>query len=140
MYYHIKLKYNIVNESGKNVTKNEEYLVQNCEFHAEAETKGYEHASTYGFENADVTSVKRSKIRELVNENPKEEEIILYDAVIADVFVDENSGKEKELHYHVGVYATSVKDATNKVQEYMRQGISDMRFIAVKETKIVEIL
>ena len=77
MYYHIKIKYNIVNESGKNVTKNEEYLVQNCEFHAEAETKGYEHASTYGFENADVTIVKRSKIRELVNENPKEEEYLI---------------------------------------------------------------
>ena len=140
MFYHIKINYESLNEQGENVNNNEEYLVKNCELHAEAEQRGYEYASEYQFEEPDIVSVKRSNIREFVNEDPDEDEEIIYDAIIADVFINEKTGKEKELKYHVGVFAKSVSDATKKVYEYMNQGLNDMRFIGVKETKIVEII
>lgn len=139
MFYHIKLKYNSIDGRGKNVVNNEEFLIQNCELHAEAEQRGYQYASEFQFENSDITSVKRSNIREFVNETNNEDEII-YDAIIADIFVNPENGKEKELKYHVGVFAKSVEDATNKVHKYMKQGLTDMRFIGVKETKILEII
>ena len=140
MFYHIKINYESLNEQGESVNKNEEYLVKDCELHAEAEQRGYEYASEYQFNEPDITSVKRSNIREFVNENPDEDEDIIYDAIIADVYINEKTGKEKELKYHVGVFAKSVSDATKKVYEYMKQGLNDMRFIGVKETKIVEII
>lgn len=141
MYYHIKVKFDSINESGKTVIKNEEYLVKDCLLHAEAEQKGYEYASEYQFDNPDVTSVKRSNIREFINEEPAEGiEWNIYDVTICDIFIDEVSGKEKELKYHVGVYATSIADATKLVHDYMRQGLNDMKYIAVKETKILGIL
>lgn len=140
MFYHIKINYESLNEKGENVNKTEEYLVKNCELHAEAEQRGYEHASEYQFNETDVTSVKRSNIREFVNEVANEDENIIYDAIIADIYINENTGKEKELKYHVGVFAKSVSDATKKVYEYMNQGLNDMRFIGVKETKILEII
>ena len=140
MFYHIKINYESLNEKGENVNKTEEYLVKNCELHAEAEQRGYEHASEYQFNETDITSVKRSNIREFVNEVANEDENIIYDAIIADIYINENTGKEKELKYHVGVFAKSVSDATKKVYEYMNQGLNDMRFIGVKETKIVEII
>ena len=140
MFYHIKLNYESLNEQGENVNKNEEYLVKDCELHAEAEQRGYEYASEYQFKEPDITSVKRSNIREFVNEVANENEDIIYDAIIADVYINEKTGKEKELKYHVGVFAQSVSDATKKVYEYMQQGLNDMRFIGVKETKIVEII
>ena len=139
MFYHIKISYGS-NEQGVNVNKNEEYLVKDCELHAEAEQRGYEYASEYQFNEPDITSVKRSNIREFVNEVANENEDIIYDAIIADVYINEKTGKEKELKYHVGVFAKSVSDATKKVYEYMQQGLNDMRFIGVKETKIVEII
>lgn len=139
MFYHIKMSYGS-NEQGVNVSKNEEYLVKDCELHAEAEQRGYEYASEYQFNDADIVSVKRSNIREFVNEVASEDETIIYDAVIADIYINENTGKEKELKYHVGVFAKSMSDATKKVYEYMNQGLNDMRFIGVKETKIVEII
>jgi hypothetical protein len=139
MFYHIKISYGS-NEQGVNVNKNEEYLVKDCELHAEAEQRGYEYASEYQFNEPDITSVKRSNIREFVNEVANENEDIIYDAIIADVYINEKTGKEKELKYHVGVFAKSVSDATKKVYEYMNQGLNDMRFIGVKETKIVEII
>ena len=108
--------------------------------HAEEEQRGYEYASEYQFNEPDITSVKRSNIREFVNEDPDEDETIIYDAIIADVYINEKTGKEKEMKYHVGVFAQSVSDATKKVYEYMNQGLNDMRFIGVKETKIVEII
>ena len=140
MFYHIKIKYNAIDESGKNVVNNEEFLIQNCALHAEAEQKGFEYASEYQFENPDITHVKRSNIREFINEMPDSDSDIIYDAVIADLFINPDNGKEKELKYHVGVFASSVSDATKKVYEYMKQGMTDMRFIGVKETKIVEII
>ena len=140
MFYHIKLNYESLNEKGENVNKNEEYLVKDCDLHAEAEQRGYEYASEYQFNEPDITSVKRSNIREFVNEDPDEDETIIYDAIIADVYINEKTGKEKEMKYHVGVFAQSVSDATKKVYEYMNQGLNDMRFIGVKETKIVEII
>lgn len=140
MFYHIKINYESLNEQGESVNKNEEYLVKDCELHAEAEQRGYEYASEYQFNEPDITSVKRSNIREFVNENPDEDEDIIYDAIIADVYINEKTGKEKELKYHVGVFAKNMDDATKKVYEYMKQGMNDMRFIGVKETKIVEII
>lgn len=141
MFYHIKVKFDALNESGKQVTKKEEYLVKDCLLHAEAESKGYEYASEYQLENYDVTSVKRSNIREFINEEPTDGiDWNIYVATIGDIFIDEVSGKEKELKYHVGVYDSSIADATQKVQDYMRQGLNDMRYIAVKETKILGIL
>lgn len=140
MFYHIKLNYEAVAGKGTNVNKNEEYLVKDCELHAEAEQRGYEHASEYQFNEPDVTSVKRSNIREFVNEVANYDEDIIYDAIIADVYINEKTGKEKELKYHVGVFAKNMDDATKKVYEYMKQGLNDMRFIGVKETKILEII
>ena len=140
MFYHIKINYDSLNEQGANVNKNEEYLVKDCDLHAEAEQRGYEHASEYQFNEPDITSVKRSNIREFVNEDPDEDETIIYDAIIADIYINENTGKEKLLKYHVGVFAENMDDATKKVYEYMKQGMNDMRFIGVKETKIVEII
>ena len=140
MFYHIKISYESLNEKGENVNKNEEYLVKDCELHAEAEQCGYEYASEYQFNEPDIMSVKRSNIREFVNEVSSEDETIIYDAIIADVYINEKTGKEKELKYHVGVFAKSMSDATKKVYEYMNQGLNDMRFIGVKETKIVEII
>lgn len=140
MFYHIKLNYEAVDEKGANVNKNEEYLVKDCELHAEAEQRGYEYASEYQFNEPDITSVKRSNIREFVNEVANYDEDIIYDAIIADVYINEKTGKEKELKYHVGVFAKNMDDATKKVYEYMKQGLNDMRFIGVKETKILEII
>lgn len=140
MFYHIKLNYEALDEKGANVSKNEEYLVKDCELHAEAEQRGYEHASEYQLDKPDVTSVKRSNIREFVNEVASYDEDIIYDAIIADVYINEKTGKEKELKYHVGVFAKNMDDATKKVYDYMKQGLNDMRFIGVKETKILEII
>lgn len=138
MYYLIKAKYHSLNDRGKNVTKKEEYLVNNCIYHAEAEQKGYEYSSEYQLDDFDVTAVKRSNIREFVNEDDGYDNTI-YQATIVDIFLTDD-GVEKETKYYVGIYAQDINDATKKVKEYMQQGIQDMRLIKVEETKIQQVL
>lgn len=136
MFYELTIEKNMVYAHDITKRVKGKYLTD-CSLFAEAEYKGMDEFKNY---NPDVTNIKRSPIREFVNEAPDMEEYTIYDAVIADVFLNEDTGKEKLIKYHVGVHSTSVEDATKKVQEYMRQGLEDMRFIGIKETAIIEIL
>lgn len=135
MFYEGKVKY--VNSLG--VTVKEDYLVDGCELHGEAETALYQHISNYGFDESDVLSVKRTKIMEFVNNNSSIDEYIYY-ATIASIFLDEKTGKEKETRYIVAVYAKDIDSATKSVNEYMKQGLEDLKLICIKRTKIVEVI
>ena len=136
MFYQVKVKYNTVAESGKEVQVSEEYLVDKCILHGEAESVMLNHGLEYSMQNMDVVGVKRSKIVEFINDAECDE---IYISTIVDKFCDEN-GKVKETKYDVGVYAESVEDATNKTNEYMKQGMNDLSLVGVKKTNIVEVL
>lgn len=136
MFYELTIEKNMVDAHDITKRIKQKYLTD-CSLFAEAEYKGMNEFSNY---NPDVTNIKRSPIREFVNEAPAIGEYTIYDAVIADVFPNEDTGKEKLIKYHVGVHSTSVEEATKQVQEYMRQGLEDMRFISIKETQIIEVL
>lgn len=135
MYYEGKIKYN--NALGDTVK--EDYLIDGCELHGEAETALYTHISEYGFEDSDVLSVKRTKIMEFVN-NEQDTDDYIYYATIASIFLDEKTGKEKETRYIVAVYAKDIDTATKCVNDYMKQGLEDLKLIGIKRTKIVEVL
>ena len=136
MFYEMTIERNMVDAHDITKRIKQKYLTD-CNLFAEAEYKGMDEFKNY---NPDVTNIKRSPIREFVNEAPDMGEYTIYDAVIADVYPNPDTGKEKLTKYHVGVYSTSVEDATRQVQDYMRQGLEDMRFISIKETQIIEVL
>ena len=56
------------------------------------------------------------------------------------IFIDEETGDEKETKYVVGVWASSVDDATKKTHTYMNSGLQDMILVAIKRTKFVDVL
>ena len=137
MFYHVKVQFSNVNETGATIKEKHEVLVDNCEFFAEAETKALNEFINDGDGDVEVTNMKRSNIMEFANSRDDDENI--YTATIVSIFVEEN-GKEKETKYHVGVFAKSVNDATSIVQQYMKMGLQDMRLVSVKETKIESVL
>jgi predicted peroxiredoxin len=139
MYYEGKIKYNSCNESGKNTTVKEDYLIENCELHGEAESVLYKFASDYNLNDIDVLSVKRTKLMEFVNDKQSDDDYIYY-ATIASLFLDEKNGKEKETRYNVAVYAKDIDEANKFVNEYMKQGLNDMKLISIKRTKILAVI
>lgn len=139
MFYHVKVQFSSVNESGARIKEKHEVLVDNCEFFAEAEQKVLDEFIYAGTGDVEVTNMKRSNIMEFANSHQGGDDENIYTATIVSIFVEE-SGKEKETKYHVGVFAKSVNDATSIVQQYMKMGLQDMRLVSVKETKIESVL
>lgn len=135
MYYEITDRVKRVKDDGTEKEVNERYITD-CLTFAEAELKGME---AYSADNTDgdVVAVKRSNVKEIVNEN--EEKQHYFKATIVDIFTDDN-GNEKELKYYVLIRADNLTEATSKANDYLRQGLSDMRLDGIVKTNILELL
>ena len=135
MYYEMTTKVTRPKDDGTEREVTERYITD-CLTFEEAERKAME---TYAADNAsgDVVAVKRSNVREIVNEGEQKEHY--FKATIVDTFVEEN-GKEKELRYYVLIRADDLGEATAKANDYMRQGLQDMRLDGIVKTKILELL
>lgn len=132
--HEVTLKRTIVDNKGVDKEISEKYLVENKVFCAEAEAAMLE----YWNSECEVTSVRQSKIVEFVNTRENDEQEI-YLSEVESIFVDDD-GEEKATKYVVGLFSTSVEEATSQMREYMKQGIQDMKLTSVKRTKIVELL
>lgn len=135
MYYEITDRVTRMKDDGTEKEVNERYITDSLTF-AEAEQKGMEAYSDFSLDG-DVVAIRRSNIREIVNEN--EEKEYYFRATIADISVDEH-GNEKELKYYVLIRADDLSEATAKANEYLRQGLQDMRLDGIVKTKILELL
>lgn len=135
MYYEITDRVKRVKDDGTEKEVNERYITD-CLTFAEAEQKGME---AYSADNTDgdVVAVKRSNVKEIVNEN--EDKQHYFKATIVDTFTDDN-GNEKELKYYVLIRADNLTEATAKANEYMRQGLEDLRLDGIVKTNILELL
>ena len=136
MYYEITDRVKRVKDDGTEKETSERYITD-CLTFAEAEQKGME---AYSADNTDgdVVAVKRSNVKEIVNEN--EEKQHYFKATIVDTFIDDKTEKEKELRYYVLIRADDLSEATAKAKEYMRQGLQDMRLDGIVKTNILELL
>ena len=135
MYYEMTTKVTRVKDDGTEKEVSERYITD-CETFAEAEEKAME---TYSADNTegDVIAVKRSNVKEIVNED--EEKEYYFKATIVDTFIDDNE-KEKELRYYVLIRANDLGEATAKANEYMRQGFENMKIEGCVKTRILELL
>lgn len=127
MLYEIKLTRTPKNGES---TDTKEHFILDAELHADAETQGFE---LYPDHTVDVTAVFRSDIKEIINDIEKDEEHF-YKGTVCDVTVDEN-GKEKTLKYKMLVAASSVAEATERLNTHLRQGY-DMRLDGVVRSRI----
>lgn len=132
MLYEIKLKVEKENAKGE-VKEVKEHFITDCELFANAE---YTAMNEYNGK-CDVFSIIRSKIREIVNK--KEEDKPFFKATIVDTFVNDD-GSEKETTYPVLVCASDVKEANKLMEDYLRQGLSDMRLDGITKTKILDVI
>ena len=135
MFYEVLSKRIGADAKGNDKEYSERFIVENCMTCAEAEMK------VLGFWNGenDVVSVKQSKIREFINNKENDEQGIFL-AKLESVFIDEQTGEEKKTKYTIGLFSTSVEEATRLVVEYMKQGVENLRLAAVKNTSFIELL
>lgn len=142
MYYETSIKHDYLTEDNEVKTMTSKIIVNNANLFSEAEYKALKYANEEWKNDTlttepDVTAIKRSRIYEFANKPEDGEKIYL--ATIDDIFVDDN-GKEKRIHYLVGIYADDITKAKNSATEYMKQGISDMLLVGINETKFEHVI
>lgn len=133
--YEIVLNYVAVNpKNGSYVSKKESLILEHAESFSDAEQIGYDYGS--GLTAVDVVSVKRSKLKEIVNEKPFNDETCkIYVAQIVDHFVDLETEETKDIKYSIALFAHDMKEAHQTIEQYMKQGLEDMDLVGIKETK-----
>lgn len=138
MYYQLKVKYRKTQENGNSKSVTDTYVTDATIF-AEAEIKGFEIAKEYALEEPDVTSIQRlPTLMEVINQ-PSNDNDSIYIATIVSTFVKDD-GTETETKYNVLLYACDINDATNSINAYMKQGLTDLSLVSIKKTKIIGII
>ena len=139
MLYETSIKTTVVDKNGNDKTLVRRYIIENEELFGEVESKLYEEfGNETGFE---VTGIKISKLREIINETPQDDtECKIYFATIIDRFYDADKDETTETQYTVALHAHDINEAYKAIDQYMKQGMEDMELVGLKCTKYLEVL
>lgn len=130
MYYETKVRHEIIVPDGTIKQGNEKLIVRNCNTFAEAELRSLQH-----IKDGDVIAIRQSNLREFANDPIEDADI--YFATIVDTFLSE-LGDEKTTKYKVALYAKSTTEANKVINEFMKQGLYDMKCTEIKKTNFIE--
>lgn len=137
--YEIQITFVKVDSKGNDRNIKESLILEHAESFADAEQIGYDYGS--GLTGIDVVSIKRSKLKEIVNERPFNDDTCkIYIAQIVDHFVDLETEETKDIKYSVALFAHDMKEAHQAIEQYMKQGLEDMELKKLIETKFEEVL
>ena len=137
--YEIQITFVKVDSKGNDRNVKESLILEHAESFSDAEQIGYDYGS--GLAGLDVISIKRSKLKEIVNEKPFNDDTCkIYIAQIVDHFVDMETEETKDIKYSVALFAHDMKEAHQAIEQYMKQGLEDMDLIGIKETKYNDVL
>lgn len=131
MLFEAKLKVAKPIDTGELKEVKEHYILD-AELFSDAEKKMFE---LYPNQAIDVFSIGRSDVTEIINN--KEDDKPFFKATIIDVYIDDVTGKEKEVKYYMLVCADNVVDATLLVNEHLKQGYN-LRLDGIKRVKIID--
>ena len=139
MLYETSIKTTVVDKNGNDKTLVRRYIIENEELFGEVESKLYEEfGNETGFE---VTGIKISKLREIINETPQDDtECKIYFATIIDRFYDADKDETTETQYTVALHAHDINEAYKAIDQYMKQGMEDMELVGLKCTKYISVL
>jgi len=138
MIYEGTIKFETVTNKGNTKIVKESYLIENAETFSEAENVLLKIDEMSSLSNFDVTSLKRSKIKEIANHGNGKLKTPMFVATLSDVFTDEN-GNEKEINYDIAFFAPNIQEAHNFIIYYTEQGYC-MEMKALKQAKFIDVL
>lgn len=133
MYFEVQIQVTTMDDRGKMKEAQENYMVDGCEFFAQAEQVIMQHYDG----DCDVLAIKKSRVREFINDKKLDSEDI-YVTTITQTY--DINGKTTKMKYKVALYATSIQEATQRTQHYMAQGLDDMVCEEMKKTDFIEVL
>lgn len=128
----------IIDKNGNDKILKRAYLLENYGSFGDVEEKL---TNEFGTEtDFDVCAIKKSKLKEIVNEQPQGDCCKIYFATIVDKFYDADKDETTETKYTVALFAHDISEAHKAIDGYMKQGFEDMELVGLKCTKYLEVL
>ena len=133
--FETKISYDRLSERGSIETVNEVYIFD-AETFGDAENKVLVLAEPNLKMGYEVKSVKRAKIAELFF-YPESEK--WFKARVNLLWIDE-VGKEKKVGVIALVQSDNMKDARERIEERMKEGMADYEIVKIEETQILDVV
>lgn len=136
MIYEATTTHIVIDDNGNDKLVKGNYIIDYVETFSDVEQLLFNTLEP-SHSNFDVTAIKRSKLREVIDKREDADESIFV-ADIADTQTNDD-GEELEIVYKIALHADNIDSAYAKLKEYLKQGYS-MTIVAIKKTKIVDVL
>lgn len=137
MWFTCKIKYDKVSEEGLLKKESETYMVDALSF-TEAEKRFIAEMEPYMSGEFEVTDIKKTRVSELL----ESEDTLAdkwYKANVALITIDEKTAKEKKQNCPMFVQATDIKDAMNRLYQFMAGTLGDYTLTSIAETSIMDV-
>lgn len=135
--YEVKYSYTTIDNKGNDKVVKNTIICEHAASFGDAEEIAYNFAN--GETDLDVIAVKRSSIKEIINRRASDNDKIFL-ATIIDYFYVEGKEEPVENKYILALHAEDINKAHAIVREHLKQGLDDMELVALKCTKIVDII
>ena len=134
-WFSCKVKYQKIDEHGKQVRVSETYLVEAINF-TEAETRIFELMEQYGNGDIMVNGISKTNFTDIVN---YEDGQYWYKAKVTYEDMDEASGKVSRITNHFLVAANSVKQTFDRVEENLETLMVPFDIPAISLSPIMDV-
>lgn len=134
-WYECKVRYEKIDQNGKEKKVNEPYLVDAVSF-TDAEKRINEEMEPYISGEFQVTSIKKANFAEL---HPNENGDRWFKCKISFVSLDEEKGVEKKTNTYWLIQANTVKEAYDGIEELLHDTISDYEIPQIMESPIMDV-
>ncbi|OYT15916.1 MAG: hypothetical protein B7C24_10530 [Bacteroidetes bacterium 4572_77] len=134
-WFSCKVKYQKIDEHGKQIRASEAYLVEAINF-TEAETRIFEIMEQYGNGDIMVSGISKTNFTDIVN---YEDGQYWYKAKVTYEDMDEASGKVSRVTNHFLVAANSVKQTFERVEENLETLMVAFEIPAISISPILDV-
>lgn len=134
-WFEIKVKYQKIDEQGKESNVSETYLVDALSF-TEAEARIIKEMEPYLGEEFQIVNMKRANYSELYEDETGDR---YYKCKTVFVTLDEEKGKERRTANYILVQANDMQHSLSNLQEYLKDTTVDWDLTAITETPIMDV-
>lgn len=136
-FYEVKIRYQKMQEDGKEKKVTEQYVVEALSF-TEAESRIIEEMTHYISGEFDVVSEKIAPYNEIfLSDNSTDDKWFV--SKVGFITIDKRTAKEKKQTFRYLVQAATSELALDYTKEMFSHGMSDYRIDAVQDTATLEV-
>lgn len=135
-WFECKVRYQKIDEGGKEKTANEPYLIDAVSF-TDAEARINKEIEPYITGEFSVTNIKIANYSEIIPDDAGDR---WFKCKVSFITIDEEKGKERKTNTYMLVQANNVKEAYENVVESMNGMTSDYSIPSVTESPIMDVI